>query len=53
MILPPRRAADPRLGTSNSVKVPAATDIVGAAEGGGELVRVGVRFSGTGVLEVW
>jgi hypothetical protein len=40
------------MGTSNPVKFPAAPDMVGADEGGGEVVRVGVRFSGTGVFEV-
>jgi hypothetical protein len=53
MSLPPRRAAEPRLGTSNPVNVPAATDMVGADEGGSEVVRIGMRFSGTGVFTIW
>jgi hypothetical protein len=53
MSLPPIRATEPRLGTSNPVEVAATTDMVGTDEVGGKVVRVGVRFSETGMLEVW
>jgi hypothetical protein len=51
--MPPRRAAEPRLKASNPVEVAVTTDMLGADEVGGKVVRVGVRFSVTGVFEVW
>jgi hypothetical protein len=53
MSLPPRRAAEPRLGTSNPVEVAATTDMAWADEVGANVVRVGVRFSRPGMFEVW
>jgi hypothetical protein len=53
MNLPPRRAAESRLGTCNPVEVSAVPDMVGADEGDGEVARFGLRFSGAGVFAIW
>jgi hypothetical protein len=53
MSLPPRRAAESRLGTRNPVEVSAVPDMVGPEEGDGEVARFGLRFSGAGVFVIW